>query len=70
MCIFFLIVLFYLLAFRFCHCNFINFVIFLALMASSRMCSLGMLDDDSDGSESLMQDLTGKTWRIIVVHGW
>jgi len=54
MCIGFLIVLLYFLAFHFCHYKSINFVILLASMASSKMRSLGMLDDDSDGGESLM----------------
>ncbi len=70
MCIVFLIVLLYLLAFHFCHYKSINFVILLASMASSKIRSLGMLDDDSDGGESLMRDLTGRTWRIVVVHEW
>jgi hypothetical protein len=70
MCILFLIVLFYLLTFHFCHRNFINFVILLTSMASSKMHSLGMLDGDSDGCKSLMRDLTGRTWRIVVVLGW
>jgi len=67
---FFFIILRYLLAFHFCRCNFINFVILLASMALSKMRSLGMSDDDNDGGKLLMQNLIVRTWRIVVVHGW
>jgi hypothetical protein len=52
--LFLCVVLFYLLTFCFCRCNFVNFVTLLTSMAASRACSLSMTNDDSDGGESLM----------------
>lgn len=48
-CFSFLIWFIKLLAYHFCHYNFIKFVIFSTLMASSKAHSLSMSDDDSDG---------------------